>query len=288
MKELLKGAYDLHVHSGPDTVERKFNDIELAKKYSAIGMKGYAIKSHQFQTAVRARIARFVVPECNVIGGITLNNAVGGINPFAVETAAQLGAQIVWFPTVDSKNQFDYLIKSGEAKPYGAANTSIKTRPISLLDNGKLTDKVEEVLEVIKSHNMVLATGHISPEESLALTLRGKEIGIEKMIVTHGSFKMTFANEEIIKQYVENGAFIEQCYYTGCTGNNTFDMIFNQIRWAGYKHVLLSTDLGQVGNPDPDEGMLDFVNKAINMGKFSPEEVIYMVKTNPSHLVENN
>lgn len=288
MIELLKGAYDLHVHAAPDTVDRKFNDIELAKKYSAIGMKGYAIKAHQFQTAVRAKIARYIVPECNVIGGITLNNAVGGINPFTVETAAQLGTQIVWFPTVDSKNQFDYLIRSGEEKPYGSANTIVKTEPIRLLDNGKLTKQVEEVLEVIKYYNLILATGHISPEESLALTSRGKETGIKKMIITHPSFKMTFANNEILNQYVKNGAIIEQCYYTAFSGNNNFETIFNQIRCVGFKNILLSTDLGQVGNPDPEKGMLDFVNKAIDMGKFSPEEVTYMIKTNPSYLVESN
>ena len=288
MLEILKGAYDLHVHAGPDTVERKYNDIELARKYSEIGIKGYVIKSHQFLTATRATIAKYVVPQCNTIGAITLNHAVGGLNPFAVETAAKLGAKIVWFPTIDSKNQKDYLIRSGEEKPYGSGTgNKVFREPICILKDDKLVKEAEEILEVIKYNDMVLATGHISPEESLALVRKGKEIGIKKMIVTHTSFKMTYANEEILKKYVESGAFIEQCYYSAYVGNCSFDTIFNQIRVVGANNVILSTDLGQKGNPSPEKGMLDFVEKIIKQGSFTEEEVLYMVKTNPTFLVEN-
>ena len=58
MIEILKGAYDLHVHSAPDVVKRRFSDIELAHRFVAAGMKGYAIKSHQSSTAGRAALIR--------------------------------------------------------------------------------------------------------------------------------------------------------------------------------------------------------------------------------------
>jgi len=33
MNDLIKGAYDLHVHSGPDMLPRKVDDPELADRF---------------------------------------------------------------------------------------------------------------------------------------------------------------------------------------------------------------------------------------------------------------
>ena len=32
MEDLLKGAYDLHIHTAPDVVQRKCGDLELARR----------------------------------------------------------------------------------------------------------------------------------------------------------------------------------------------------------------------------------------------------------------
>ena len=32
MKELIQGAYDLHVHSAPDVMPRKMDDLEMAQR----------------------------------------------------------------------------------------------------------------------------------------------------------------------------------------------------------------------------------------------------------------
>lgn len=32
VKELIRGGYDLHVHSAPDVLHRKMDDIEMAKR----------------------------------------------------------------------------------------------------------------------------------------------------------------------------------------------------------------------------------------------------------------
>ena len=47
MKELIQGAYDLHVHSAPDVMPRKMDDLEMAQRIVASGMAGYALKSGQ-------------------------------------------------------------------------------------------------------------------------------------------------------------------------------------------------------------------------------------------------
>ena len=104
-RELVRGAFDLHVHVDPDVVGRIVDDVTLAEQCREHGLAGFGLKSHYTSTAERARVVNRVVPEVRAIGAITLNAAVGGLNPLAVEIAAREGARIVWLPTVDAVNE---------------------------------------------------------------------------------------------------------------------------------------------------------------------------------------
>ena len=104
----LTGAYDLHVHPGPDLNDRKADDLDMAKRYIARGMKGFCIKSHYFSTASRAHHINTLNPGFNCIGALCLNSTVGGVNPDAVMVAAMEGAKMIWFPTFDARNEIDY------------------------------------------------------------------------------------------------------------------------------------------------------------------------------------
>lgn len=104
-REVVAGAYDTHVHIGPDVMRRRVTDIELARRFDEVGLAGFVLKSHYVPTAERAEVVRAAVPGASALGAITLNASVGGMNPVAVEIAARGGAQVVWFPTVDSANQ---------------------------------------------------------------------------------------------------------------------------------------------------------------------------------------
>ena len=105
VKELLKGGYDLHVHSAPDCLPRKMDDIDMAERITASTLSGYAIKNHWTSTAGRAKLINRLYPGCDAIGTITLNSAVGGLNPTAVEMAARGGVKLVWFPTCDNEHE---------------------------------------------------------------------------------------------------------------------------------------------------------------------------------------
>ena len=99
---LVEGAYDLHVHVAPDVPQRRIDDHSLAHRFAEAGLAGFALKSHYTSTAERAQVVSKLVPEVQVLGTLTLNRAVGGMNALAVEIAAREGARIVWMPTVDS------------------------------------------------------------------------------------------------------------------------------------------------------------------------------------------
>lgn len=294
MKELIRGAYDLHVHSAPDVLPRKMDDIEMAQRIVDAGMAGYAIKSHYFNTAERASLINKMFPACNAIGTITLNSSVGGINPTAVEMAARSGAKIVWFPTCDSEYELSHVFNGDPNKklPYWAQiitqlrEDGIKTPTIKLLDNnGKLKDEVYEVIDVIAKNNIILATAHSSHEEAFALVKAAHERKVQKIIVTHVDFPTTFYTVDEQKELAKYGAYMEHCYTTFATGKVDFSVTLEQIKALGPDRVLLATDLGQKTALYPDEGLLEFATKLYENG-FSEKEIRKMTVDNAKSLVE--
>jgi hypothetical protein len=292
LNDLLKDAYDLHVHSAPDVLPRKMDDLEMAQRVIASGMKGYAIKSHYFCTSERAQIVRKLYPKCNAIGTITLNSAVGGINPMAVEMAGRSGARIVWFPTVDSEHEQAHLASSPTAKlPYWAKiqqqmkAEGVLSPTLCILEDGKLKGEVMAVLDVIARFRMILATSHLSKAETFALVKAAKERKVERVVITHVDFPSTFYSVEEQKELLRFGAFAEHCYTTPATGKVAWDEVIGQIRAIGAERVLLATDLGQATGVFPDEGLALFAQKLLEQG-FSETDIRTMMVRNPASLIE--
>src|ERR1700732_958957 len=167
--ECLQGAYDLQVHVAPDVIERRVDDLDLAKEFLGRGLKGFVLKSHYFPTAERAKVVTKAVPGIAAYGAITLNHSVGGLNPVALELAGRSGCKIVWFPTVDAKNETAGRVDGPSTKlPFWAkiqrelAATGISPPPLTVVDeSGALVEAARRCLERIKKHDMILATGHL-------------------------------------------------------------------------------------------------------------------------------
>ncbi|HUX40392.1 MAG TPA: DUF6282 family protein [Rectinemataceae bacterium] len=295
MNELLKASYDLHIHSAPDLLPRKLDDLEMADRAIAAGMKGFAVKSHYFCTAERAAVARKLKPGCNVVGTITLNSPVGGINPMAVEMAGRAGARLVWFPTVDAEHEqkhLEALAADPNAKlPFWAKiqlemnAEGVKAPLLNVLINGKVSGETYEVLDVIRKYNMILATAHISHEETFALVKAARERKVERVIVTHVDFPSTFYTIEEQRELVALGAYMEHCYTTPATGKVGWDVAIGQIKAIGASRVVLSTDLGQPNAIYPDEGISLYTERLLAAG-FTESDIRRMVAKNPTALVE--
>src|SRR6202051_3387845 len=146
--EALKGGYDLQVHVAPDVIERRIDDLDLAKEFLGRGLRGFVLKSHYFPTAERAKVVTRAVPGISAYGAITLNHSVGGLNPVALELAGRSGCKIVWFPTVDAKNETAGRVDGPSTKlPFWAkiqrelAAQGIAPPPLTVIDaNGKVTE----------------------------------------------------------------------------------------------------------------------------------------------------
>ena len=104
-----------------------------------------------------------------VYGGIVLNSPVGGANPDAVEVAARLGGRVVWMPTVSVAHPQARRIL---ARAVGAPAAS-SCAPVDVIDDsGRLLPQWHEVLDVIADHDLLLASGHLSADETVVLFAR--------------------------------------------------------------------------------------------------------------------
>jgi hypothetical protein len=268
------------------------NDIEMAQRIIKSGMAGYAIKSHYFCTSERAELINELYPGCKAVGTISLNSAIGGINPSAVELAARSGAKIVWFPTCDSRHEQSHVFTNDPAKklPYWAKiiiqlrEEGVSTPVLSILKDGKLTNETIEVIDIIAKHDLILATGHISHEEAFALAVTAKERGVKRIIITHVDFPTTFYSADEQEELLKYGAFMEHCYTTWATGKVAFEETLSQIKTIGADRVILSTDLGQQGACYPDEGLAVFAEKLLNSG-VSETDIKKMAVQNPAMLL---
>lgn len=272
MKFTLEGAYDLHIHTSPDVIPRKLGDEEMVVRAKAVGMRGCLLKCHAAPTAGRTVILKKMNPNFDVIGSITLNKSVGGINPDAVEAAGKMGARYVWFPTMDAK---EYCREQG--KPYEQALSV-------LTPEGEITPQVRSVLQVAREYDMVVGTGHIGTEEAIKLVTAAREMNLKRICVTHVTLPVCKMTLSQLEQMVAAGAVMEYSYCHILSGKCSIEYAAAQIKHIGAEHVILSSDLGQVNNPYPDEGLMQFVELLYEQG-IHEEELTLMLKTNPRKLL---
>lgn len=278
MKELLRGVYDLHVHTAPDVSPRKCDDLELARRLEKTGMAGCAIKSHFADTAGRAAVLRSLFPKLDIVGGITLNRSVGGINPQAVERTAQMGGKMLWFPTLEARSYQQYR--------HSNDGMDVSQFLSVFSDDGNLLPEVYQVLEIAAEYNMVVGTGHLSSREGLAVVRAARECGVEHVVLTHADNPANEYSLEEQYQAVQEGAMVEHCYFTSYYQRTPIEVIAQQIQHVGCKSVVLSTDFGQVNSPYSDEGMLEYMQCLLQCG-ISEEDLFQMVCANPRRLLRS-
>ncbi len=280
------GVIDMHVHPDPDVFGRSLTDIELATVARRKGMRGLVLKNHVVTTADRAALAMQQVPGIEIWGGIVLNSSVGGVNPAAVEWMHRMSGgrgKIVWLPTFDSDKHIKTLVDKNKSG-------------LRVAIDGKVTPEMEEVLKIIARENLVLATGHVHPEEVLAVVKRGRELGVKNMLVTHGLTNIPGLSLEQAKQVTAMGAKIEICYLQFMTGPQAqypwmthwdrvdAKAVAQAVKDIGAEHLVLSTDLGQQGMMTPPDGIENQV-AAVKAAGVSQADIDTMMKRNPAQLL---
>jgi hypothetical protein len=280
------GAIDMHVHSHPDVFGRNMDDIDVATLAKARGMRGIVLKNHISETASRAALVMKAVPGIEAFGGVVLNNAVGGINPNAVEWMHRVyggRGRIVWLPTFES----DKHVKTFSSKD---------AKGIVVAPGGQVTPEMEAILKIIARENLLLATGHVHPEEVIAVVKRGGELGVKKMMITHALTNVPGLTMAQAKQVADMGAVIEVCFLQFLAGPNAplpflthwtqinAKHIAEAVKQLGAKSIVVSSDLGQSSNMVHPDGMEAAV-AAMKKEGISDGDIDMMIRKNPARLL---
>jgi hypothetical protein len=268
----LRGVIDIHVHADPDSVPRSIDAVDLARLAKERGMRALVFKSHWEPTASLAYLVRKAVPGIEIFGGIDLNRSVGGINPTAVERMASVKGgwgRVVWMPTFDAENQVRY---SKESRPF-----------VAVAKGGELLPEVKEVIAVVAKRRLTLETGHSSPAECLAIVREARRQGVERIVVTHAMLAPVAMSIPQMQEAAKEGAWIEFVYNALIGPNKSYDIAdyVRAIRAVGPRSSILSSDLGQPGNPLHPDGLAAFFQALRNAG-VSQADLDVMSKTNPA------
>lgn len=273
-RALLRGAIDIHVHADPDPyAARRLDARATAARAREAGMAGIVLKSHEYPTQPLAWALDREFEGIAVHGGVALDWGVGGLNPDAVEIALRIGGRVVWMPTFDARHWRGW-------RP-GACNSA--REGIAVLDaDGALDPVCHDILDLIAAHDAVLASGHLSPDETAALLGAALERGV-RCVITHASF---WTPLELQRGIAARGGYVEQCAIAvaGADGEAAWPDLLRQVREVGPERVILSSDHGQAANPEPAAALGRFAERFLDAG-LGEAEVGRMLRANPAALL---
>ena len=247
-KVSLQGVIDMHVHSNPDIRHRAYDDFELMEAGIRAGARAIVIKTHQGTTVDRAflcnrhnEIVHQGDNDFTMFGSVTMNRQMGGINPWAVESGLKLGAKVIWLPTQSARNN---MMKQNQ-DPTGC---------VEVVRDGKVVPELSDIFRLVKDYDVVFGTGHVSPEECFRVVEAARDAGVKKLVVTHPEWWMVGMSLEdqvrIVKDY---DVILEHCFAQPMGGGkykSNLPMNLEAVEACGYKNVMVSTDGGQVENPN--------------------------------------
>ncbi len=269
----LRGVIDMHVHSNPDIRRRRYDDFELMEAGIRVGARAIVIKTHQGTTVDRAylcnrhnEIVHGGDNDFTMFGSVTLNRQMGGINPAAVESGLKLGAKVIWLPTQSARNNL--------VKQKGDLSNAVE-----VLKDGRIVPELRTVFGLIKDFDVVLGTGHISPDECFRVVEAARDAGVKKIVVTHPEWWMVGMSLEdqvrIVKDY---DVYLEHCFAQPMGGGkykSNLPVNLEAIEACGYRNVMVSTDGGQVENPNWEAALGQYIQYLADHG-IPADQIRYM------------
>lgn len=289
IEEILQGSVDFHMHSHMSPGYH-WDLAEIGRRCMSAGMRAVVVKNLYGFSHEQCHTANKLIGKNIFYASLVFGKTTGNVNEASVEQFSQFGEtnKIVEMPVFDSFRHMMYL-----GKP---ADSGIK-----VIDNGKPVACLIEVLEIIARKNLVLKTGHISPQESIALIRIAKEVGVQNIVVTHATGTPVMATVKQQEEMASMGAFIEHCivkflplsiwrsnknidHYHPEAPIGDLNYLKESIKTIGPERCVLGTDSGQVYHPYPHELFKYFIALLLDM-EFSFEEVKKMAGENSCRLL---
>jgi hypothetical protein len=266
----------LHAHHGPDSYPRQWDAFEIAALAKERGLRAIVFKNHWSETASLAYLVRkHGVQGIEVFGAVTLDSPVGGVNPQAVRYLVDVTGgfgRIVWMPTHDSEHEVAY---NKDQRP---------SVPVSR--DGRLLPAVLEVLDLIAAHDLTLATGHVTPDETIMILEEAKRRGVQRTIVTHPLLdpQFTFMTVPQLERAVALGAVIE------ITAGSLFregpgrQRVVDALRAIGAENFFVASDSGLVGTPNHTDALV-LAARVLRQNGVDEQALDTMFKDNPARLL---
>jgi hypothetical protein len=257
---------------------------------ASYGMQGVVLKSQMLPTVTEANLLNDLFDNFHVFGGTTLNITVGGLSPVMAQLSAEMGGKVIWMPTWSSKNDLSYgkvylnrmieyvtLLKDCGIEPENGLVLYNQSR--------KLLPEVEAIVRICSEYQMVLASGHVSPDESVVLSEMTRKAGIP-LLLNHPLSRSVGASIEQQKQIVANGAFIEHVFVTAMPMHQSLHprKMAEAIKEVGAEHCILGTDAIYHWNPPAPELLHMFIASLLHLG-VTEDDIRLMVYTNPRKLL---
>src|SRR5215510_11156907 len=318
------GGIDLHAHQDPDSNGRSYGQaarsddaMDLYTRAKAAGMRGFVIKEHLDQSAGLAYYMRKLHPDMEIFGGVGSNFTTGSkVNPWSIIHMAEMKGgwgRIVWMASwgwaKSSHRVRNYMTALAPLRaPYfdppfvsvarcadGGRFWANYPKPC---DGGDLLPEVKEAIKIIATKktrdsdgDLILATGHNSPEEDLMMIKEAVRAGVKHIIITHPLLDVVDMTLDQLKQAVALGPEI-YAEFTSQFGNQnarpeTVKQYVEAIRAIGVDHAFVSTDTGQI-NSDFQPDALAKAAKTLRSNGFSEQELARLFKINPARILGLN
>lgn len=316
--QLLQGAIDVHVHAGPHlrSSPRRLDPFDTARQAQAAGMRAIVLLDVLMESVGTAWLAGRVIEGIDVFGGIILNSVFGGMNPRAVRTSLAYGsgAKFVSFGAHSTYHLASREARYIEGQPvllqdmYPKFASQEVSRAIRIPLGGEVTAELDEILGLLAEHpETFLNTGHVSPDEALALVRLAKQYGIKRVMVAHvpraemsleqqiEATELGALLEATLADHVYAGGIPRTHYYTETEyrpetvvgrvpKSGGFAAFAAEVRTIGVKNFVLGTDYGIRAGPPPVEGMRMLIGALLDLD-FSVEEIRTMTSHNAAKLL---
>ncbi|MCC8180997.1 MAG: DUF6282 family protein [Planctomycetes bacterium] len=283
VSDILRGVSDIHIHAAPDVRDRLEDELTLSREAMNAGYRCVMFKSNEWSCHDRAYLVRKALPDFECFGSLCMNRVHGDrVNVHAAEMAVKTTGnycRCIWMPTQAAAYQHRHDKLSGEGIPV-------------LSHNGEVLPEVVRVMEICAEANIIFATGHCSPEESIVLAEKAREVGMAKFVVTHANSHIWKMTHDQIRKVIDLGGMVEYSYITNLWGPGTglpthtrlSDEEFVAFAKINPERSFITTDLGQVDMPHPLEGMRRCIMALLNAG-IPQADVDRMLRINPANLV---
>jgi hypothetical protein len=284
---LLRGAIDMHCHSGPSVMARRLDHIEALEEASQAGMRALLFKDHFYSVTpiVELLKGRYAHLGVEMVSGVPLNDTCGGLNPYAVDHGLALGAKLVWMPTFSAANHLRHNYRGHRLV---TAKPMLPAKHLTVLDDsGNVKDEAKFILDQIAKADVVLSGGHLHISEIFKLFEEARKRGVKRLLVQHPTYTID-ATMADIKQLAGEGVFLEHSLCMFIEGSRFQHWTGSDLREvidAGtVDQTILGSDLGQVKNPTPVTGFRAVIALCISLG-FSDDDIRKLTGGNAARLL---